>query len=237
MKKTTATFLIPTLIVLFLSISFMGKSQEMVLQTFNDYLSFQSNSSSTQRAFLSHEDIKGSAYLNEEFTLGSITTKNNIKYQGVPLRYNIYNDDIEFELKEGIFLAISNPESLKEVTIGDETFIYTKKINKKGESLGYYKLVTTGNTMLLTRYHIVFVGPQATTGYKAAAPAKLNRNANTFLLKVGDNNPIQIAKKKDLEFIFGTEAKKLLAYLKSEKLNVKKEKDLIKLVQFINLKD
>lgn len=161
-------------------------------------------------------------------------TKDNIHYQDIPLKYNIYNDDIEFKTKKDECLAISEPKSLRKIIIGDDTFIYAKKSNKKNARYGYYQLLTTGKIQLLPRHHIAFRDAESPNGISQPRPARFERKSSTFFMKIGENIPLQISKKKDIQSIFGKESKQILAYIKSEKINVRKKTQLIKLVRFIN---
>jgi hypothetical protein len=217
--------------ILLFSISTIAQS--MATGSVADFLNMR-NAGVKRNPYLTMEEIDGSAYLNDEFIIGSILTKDNIRYIDVPLRYNIFNDVIEYEMSEGSYLAISDPEKMKEICIGDDVFIYDIKRNKKGEQYGYYKLVEDGRIQLLSRFNIVFKEGTTTTGYKAAEPPKFNRNANSLYLKIGTEEPQQLSKKKDIGRIFGPKAKEVLALMKTEDLNFRKEGDLSKLVNLLN---
>ncbi|MBU1013104.1 MAG: hypothetical protein KKG99_08855 [Bacteroidetes bacterium] len=192
------------------------------------------HSGALRRSILSENDIKGSPYLNAEFVLGDILTDNKIHYVSVPLRYNIYNDDIEFEVDKENYLAISNPESIQKIVIGDQEFIYAIKRNKKGDQFGYYQLLQDGKVRLLSRHNIVFKEATKTTGYKAAESAKFEKNSNTFYLQKENDEPHEISNKKDLIAILGPQGEKINLLIKKEKINFRKEEDLIKLLKFIN---
>ena len=130
MKKTINKTLIKIVFslscLIFINPSFGQDSSPLDAQTFADFLSLQSKGL-IKRAILSESDILGSPYLNKEFILGNIITKTRIQYVDVPLRYNIYNDDMEFEVGENDYLAISNPKGMKEVRIGESVFVYDIK--------------------------------------------------------------------------------------------------------------
>ncbi len=196
----------------------------------------QSNlfSSRSAKNILSESDISGSPYLNNEFILGSILTNDKIRYIDIPLRYNIYNDDMEFKNSEDTYLAIGDPTLVKMIIIGDDKFIYTDKRKKNGEQFGYYKLLEDGEIKLLLKYNVVFKKAVPTTGYEEAEPPKLERISDTYYILQGNNEPQQISKKKDIDLIFGPKSSEIDNYIKKEKLNVKKEEDLIKLVEFVN---
>jgi len=224
-----------------LSLAFGLLTTTMYGQTYNNYEKASltdflnaTHSGALRRSILSETDIKDSPYLNAEFVLGDILTKTKIHYVNVPLRYNIYNDDIEFEVDKENYLAISNPESIQKVIIGDDVFIHTIKQNKKGEQFGYYKLLQEGKVLLLSRYNIVFKEATTTKGYKAAEQAKFEKNSNTFYLQKENEEPREITNKKNLAAILGRDSEKINLLLKKEKFNFRKEEDLIKLVKYIN---
>ena len=235
MRKTTSQLYVYLVLATFLILpaSFVIGQQKFVTQSYHDFMKLQPKST-LSKVVLSEDDIDGSPYLKDEFTLGDIITKDDIIYKNVPLRYNIYNDDIEFEMSEGSYLAISNPKKMKEIHIGDDVFIYAIKRKKKGEQYGYYKLVEDGKIQLLSRYNIVFKEATNTTGYNAAQPPQFNRNANSLYVKLGTKEPQQLGKKKEIEKVFGSESKEILSYIKKTKLNIRKEQDLVKLIQHLN---
>jgi hypothetical protein len=235
MRKTTSQLYVYFILALFLVLpanALIGQ-QKFVTQSYHDFMKLQPKST-LSKVVLSENDIQGSPYLKDEFTPGDIITKDDIIYKNVPLRYNIYNDDIEFEMSKGAYLAISNPKKMKEIRIDEDVFVYAIKRKKKGEQYGYYKLVEDGEIQLLSRYNIVFKEATNTTGYKAAEPPKFNRNANSFYVKLGTKEPQQLGKKKEIEKVFGSESKEILSYIKKTKLNIRKEQDLVKLVQHLN---
>lgn len=235
MKNLTKTFYAKLLIsILFLSIAFAASGQNNEINSQN-YLPFRLlTTKEPTKKILNESDISGSPYLNKEFVLGSLLTNERIKYIDVPLRYNIYNDEIEFEMSEDSYLAIEAPETIKKATIGNDEFIYAVKRNKKGDQYGYYQLVSDGKVKLLSRYNIVFEEGTTTTGYKKPRPPRLIRNSNTFYLQIANNEPQQVSAKKDLEAIFGQQSQEMKAFIKKEKLNIRQEADLAKLIKFIN---
>lgn len=179
-------------------------------------------------------DITGSPYLSDEFIIGKIVTNNNITYTEIPLRYNIYNDNMEFKLSEDSVLAISNPGMMKDIQIGDEVFIYCYNQNNKG---GYYSRKTGGDIQVLSKYIVVFNKPEPPEPFREAKPASFSRRANELFLKFGESVPVLISNKKDLETAFGSQSAEVFSLAKKEKLNFKKEADLIQLVNLLNQKD
>lgn len=180
---------------------------------------------------LNEKDIKGSAYLNPEFTLGTVYTLKNVHYTSIPLRYNIYNDVIEFKLQNDSIYAISNPEIIRQIEIEGETFLFYRTDYNKA---GYYSLRFAGEIQLLSKYNISFQDATPPAAFGEAQPASFKPKANTFFIKIKDEIPASISKKNDLKNIFGDKSDKMLTFIKQKKLNIRKEDDLLKLVEFIN---
>lgn len=80
---------------------------------------------------LTEKDIQGSPFLNQEFVNGSVYTTTKFQYADIPLRYNIYNDNIEFKTPENKILAIAQPETIDKITFGDYTMEYLSYMNVK----------------------------------------------------------------------------------------------------------
>ena len=231
MKKYIKYFSV-VLLILLSSISIF--SQEIIAEkTYNEFIRLN-NERSIGNHLLTENDITGSPYLNQEFMIGSLLTTDNVLYKDIPMRYNIYNDDMEFKTGDDNYLAISNPKTMKEFRIGDDLFIYTYKKNKKGEPSGYYQVLDNGNTKLLLQYNITFVDKTEPEPYKSAQPPKFQKNVNTYFFKIGSTEPQQVSKKKDIETIFGEKSNLILDFVKKQKIKLNEEIDLVKLAEYIN---
>lgn len=238
MKRKSLQFVIRTCILLITILNTNLKAFNQVGQT-EGFAKFQVDFISaihddSFRGFtLTEKDIAGSPYLSNEFIFGLVMTNDNVTYAGIPLRYNIFNDEMEFKISDDTILSITNPEIIKEIKFGDESFIYHKVNNKKG---GYYSLRCTGKVQLLAKYKIIFNPAKEPEPYKEATPPTFSKKSTTYCIKLEDADPVLINNNKDIENAFGKESDEILGIIKKNKLNVKKEKDLIQLVQMINQK-
>lgn len=199
-------------------------------RTFTDFTNLHSKNV-FKAIILTENDIEGSAYLDDHFVLGDIITYENVIYKDIPLRYNIYNDQMEFQISLDIILSISNPEILKEIQFGDQVFIYCEINDAKG---GYFSLKQSGNIQLLSKYNIDFLKAELPAPFKEAKPPSFRSKPNTFFIKIDEGYPVQISKKKNLVLIFGSLNDEIQKFIKKEKINLKRENDLIELVQFAN---
>ncbi len=195
----------------------------------SDFANYINNKPTMGR--LNETDIIGSPYLNNTFIEGTVYTKKNIHYTGIPLRYNIFNDVIEYRLPDQSIYAISNPEIIRKIELCGETFIYY--LTNKGKP-GYFIQKLSGDVELLSKYNVVFEDEVPEAPFEEAKPPSFQEQANTYFIKTQDQLPTMISKKRDLKNIFGKRCDSILSYLKKEKLSLRKEADLIKMVDFIN---
>ncbi len=241
MKNKSTNLMKLTLTLLFVSIFSQGFSQQEAYPsgfssyeaTYDKFASEFGNFIHEKMAIyrLSEKDIKGSPYLNPEFTPGTVYTKKNVHYTQIPLRYNIYNDVIEFKLQNDSVYAISNPEIIRQIEIAGETFFYYRTAYNKA---GYFSLKHAGDVQLLSKYNIGFKDAVPAGAYAQSTPPTFQSKANTFFIKIKDEAPVSIAKKNDLKKIFGKQSNEILSFIKKEKLNIREEEDLIKLIEYIN---
>jgi hypothetical protein len=241
MKNKSSNFLKLAILIFFITSSTIAFSQQDAHHTgfssfeatydkfANDFSNYINNKSLIRR--LNEKEISGSPYLNSEFVEGTVYTKKNIHYTDIPLRYNIYNDVIEYQLPDSSIYAISNPEIIRKIEIGAETFIYY--VTNKG-NVGYFSLISSGEVELLSKYNMTFKDAIPSAAFEAAKPPSFNEQADTYFIKVNDKLPTMVAKKKDIKSIFGNQSDQILTYLKKEKLYLRNQADLIKLVNFIN---
>lgn len=182
---------------------------------------------------LTESDIEGSPYLEDEFIKGTLYTTSNTKYVDVPLRYNIYNDNIEFDTGDGI-QALAAPEIVDKVEFGDYTMVYvpysiTKKIRR-----GFFIVDQEGKASLLIKPDVAFVEATEPGAYKQAEPAKFDKKENEYYIKVGMNEAKIISNKNDLEEVFPDHTKEIETFIKKNKIKHRKPEDLKKMVQYYN---
>ena len=65
---------------------------------------------------LSFVGINGSPFANDEFLNGNVVLNNDDEYENVPLKYNIYNDELYFKnIKDDMLLSFVIPVKAFEI--------------------------------------------------------------------------------------------------------------------------
>ena len=190
---------------------------------------------------IDYKDIKGSPYENETFNLGEIFINNDNKGQYF-LRYNTYKDEVEIlkskqEDQAPIFDTLLNRENLK-VVIGNNTF---NTFNYADESnipkIGWFlDLNVTGAYKLYAKKRTVLTpAVKATSPNESGRAARFTTYADYYILKNNTDELELISTKKKAFFkYFNKYSRQIKTFIKKEKLKIKKEADLVKVISYIN---
>ena len=180
-------------------------------------------------------EVIGSPYLTEDFVRGSLFL-NEKNYGDYLFRYNIFRDDVEFKKDpyapiesvkkiEGIVVKLEDNTKITVQTLTIDTNTYERK---------FLVEVVDGNYQLNKLVRAKFTAPKkAETPMSSDVKAKFTKVEEFYVInedkieKLGN-------KKKDLKKQFPDEGDKMMAFVNKEKINLKKEDDLIKLFQYMN---
>ena len=119
-------------------------------------------------------EIEGTPYLAENFTPGEVHFK-----QGDPtsaaLRYNIFNDYMEFQQNGKTYILDPTPQ-INKVVVNDYIFVVEKYESKGKVKQGYFTLLDSGKVMLLAKQMVIFRERKEVKALESSAtPAKYAR--------------------------------------------------------------
>jgi len=183
---------------------------------------------------LSENEIQGSPYLKDEFITGTIFTTSKTQYVNISLRYNIYNDQLEFKNPEGVILAVATPEIVEKVDFGDFTMVYVPYSNVKKIRRGFFKVLEEGDASLYSRSEIIFKEATKPAAYKEAEQAKFVNKPDSYYIRVGLEQAMKVGNKKDVIEIFPKHQDEVSSFIKKNKIKTNKTESLKKLVQYYN---
>ena len=186
------------------------------------------------KSTLTAADIKGSPYLNDEFIRANVFTTSKTQFPDIPLRLNIYNNEIEFKNQEGNIAAIATPEIIEKITTDDYVLVYVPYSFAKRVNRGFFKLIVDGEVKLYARPNVEFKEAVPPAPYKEAESAQFIQKADSYYLRFGTEAAQLIANKKDLETLFPDHKKEVAAFIKKHKINHRKEDKLKELVVYYN---
>jgi len=191
----------------------------------------------------------GSAYLNESFSPIIIKTDQDatIKVNG---RYNAYNGDIEIvKPPSSRPLALDITDTNYEITFTNSGKIYKSYTyineNEKKESGFFVVTYRSNKTMSLYKKEKINFIPAIIAGassYNGSQDAKFKRISDKYYYLKKDNTTNTLIsfpkKKKELIKILSLETNKdISSFIKQNRIKLSKEKDIIKLLTYLNETD
>lgn len=177
---------------------------------------------------------KGSPWLSEEFADGDIYLNDGRFYKNIPLRYNVYSDNIEFRMEEkNLVLPNSlNPDS---IVIGNDTFIYTEHTYNKGRIPGYLVMMYSGSWSLLKKHKVDFTPEVPPGAYQDSKPAQFMMARPDYFITGGVIAvPTYFNNEKSLQKLTAVDGTELKAYIKNSRTDFRDDNSLIELFRHIN---
>lgn len=183
---------------------------------------------------LTEKNIKGSPYLTDDFIKGKIFTVEKQEYVGIPVRYNIYNDQLEFKNDAGDVQALANPEIVEKVEFGDYKMDYLPYSYSKKIRHGFFIVLAEGKASLYAKKNVDFKEAEKPGAYKEAQPAQFVSNSDDYFIRVGLEEAKLVGNKKDLVDIFPDHKNEIEAFIKKNKTKTNKPESLTELVDYYN---
>ena len=190
---------------------------------------------------LDYEDgsIEGSPYMSNSFKPGQLfygeEALGNIYY-----RYNAYNEEIEIKQTNSEnepIRGLGKDKKIRLVVDGKPTSFKTF-VDKSGNTKnGYMTLLSDGNYNLYKHLKVTFKeAKKADNSFVKGSPAKFSQFTEYYLEKPDAKriDEIELSNKKIIQLVSGEKSDELKVFLKENKIKVKDENDLIKVVNFLN---
>ena len=175
-------------------------------------------------------EIQGSPYLDEEFKVGEVYYKGKYKVTDLPLRYNLYNDEIEYK-DNNAPMAIAQPDKIDKVIIGKDIFIYIKK-NSLHKVSGFVRIWNDEYPSILTKMKVAFFEKEPPKAIVESKPARFERKHDIHYLMKSPDEIEKIKSVKKLIQSLGNHEKELTDFAKKEKISVRKPEELAKLLNY-----
>ncbi len=180
---------------------------------------------------MTYTDVEGSPFLVEEFHKGIVTmVKDNQVHDGVPIRYDAYKDELEYE-KDGKHYRLGPEVMSFSIPTGDALYEFQRGFPAAGDLTenSFYQVLHDGNTKLLKHYGKRMREEKAYNS--ASATKRFDDSEQLFVLKGGKMNPVKKNGKKDLLALLSDEKNLMNYVIKEEQLDFKSEMDMVKLLE------
>ena len=173
------------------------------------------------------EGIQFKKYLTQDYKPAYV---DNFKKRAY-LRYNIYEDQMEFVKDNNIYYLKKDVDRIVRFT--DNTKYAVKELD--GET-HFFLVHQDGKNQLLAYQTVRFVeAKEPETGYDVRKPADFKRRKDELYLALNGTDLVSIPRKKKSFFaMFGDKSSEIKKYLKENRLGYKRVKDLKKVLAYYN---
>ena len=174
----------------------------------------------------------GSEYIVEDFASARV----NGGTQTFQIRFNAFNNVMEYKKDNDNLILIKNDNTLIEFTNGPvyELVSYTDKKGK--ENKDYLSVINnSGNVAIYKLEKINFIEARsAVNTYDLGSPAEYKRASDSYFIKVNGVVSELPTKAKGFISLFPSKEAEIKEYFKQNKINFKDNDDLEKLTIFLN---
>lgn len=180
-------------------------------------------------------EFDGSPYMHDEFIPGAIYYNGEDGFLDVPIRYNIFFDEMEYKQPEKERIYALKPDTLfNMIIILEDTFVVSKYKRENEIARGYFKSHAQGEIALLVKLEIEFREAQKETTHEMAMAARFMKKPDQYYIKLPGGPAHRIKNTKTLIADLGSHDSELTNYAKEHKLSGKKEEDLLELITYFN---
>lgn len=182
---------------------------------------------------LTLDDISGSPYLNPEYVLGIVTTKEGVHYKDIPLRYNCFNDVLEFKKDDKAYDLLPKDKAAT-AEFGGSTFRYLTYEPGNESNKAYFQVLEEGKAKLYARYRVNFYEREEAKGFADAKPARFDDLLQTYWVSSGTAPLKKILNKGQLLVALSDKKSEIESFITKQKLSIKKVDDLKKIIRYYN---
>ncbi len=180
-----------------------------------------------------YENVKGSPFVQADFVKGDVYTSNG-NFMQVDMRFDAFEGTFAL-LLDGKVTYLDQTESIQKVSLGGTDYFLKNIGTAVKPKVLFMALLYKGQLSLFAKHNVNLRPEEPPRAMETEVrPAQFVKQNDSYYLQMGSGNILRIESFKDFGEIFADKAESIKAYVKQEKLNFKKQEDIIKLVKFCN---
>ncbi len=189
---------------------------------------FGSTTYDFRKSQMNIKDVKGTPYLTEDYLEGRVLMSNTM-YEGIQLRYDVYNDWFEARLEQNTIIIDPVKNVIDTLYYSGykfvRIFIYPDKRNALVHVAVLYK---SDKCNLYKRYKVTLIPATDPSAYTEAKPAKFDSVLPDYFLGRGEEMTL-LKGVKSIAGFFDVETKEVKSMMKSSQLKLQNEEDLVRI--------
>jgi hypothetical protein len=179
-------------------------------------------------------DIQGTPFLDPEFMPGRIVASDGSIFTDIPLRYNGFSDDLEFQKGTDTY-NIDPKTRIRRAEFGGKVFACLPFDDLGKPNNGFFEILTEGdNAILLIKYTVKFLEKEQVKAFADPKPARFEEIQKTYFISIDSGIAQQITTKKKLLEIFGPKKDEMETFISKNKLSIRGDDALTKIITHFN---
>lgn len=184
--------------------------------------------------FASLKEVEGQIFFNEDWVKGKIYFNTEYTVFDVPIKYLVKGGEMLIHHK-GEILAVSNPQTMDSIIVGNHTFIYGKLLYGNKIIDDFMELLGGGKKVQLLKYYTCrFIKGRDVSSYSAPDPDRYVLKMEYYIRRNNEVAELIKDNKKSILQLLADKREKVQAFVKKNKLKVGREDDLIKIINHYN---
>jgi hypothetical protein len=182
------------------------------------------------------KEVSGSPYAIEEFFDGQIRLSDSVSTV-LPVRYNVVLDELEFKKNDKVFALVPQENTTIKILSSNKVYSYLNYNSENTAKKGFLGLETSNkNINLYTKEVIVYVPyADASNAYSEPIPSHFKKGEKLYFIGLSDKSIVEMPKKnKDFLKLFSKYEKEITTFLKTNKISLNDEKELLLLVNYLD---
>jgi hypothetical protein len=181
------------------------------------------------------KEVSGSAYSDENFYDGQIRLTDSA-VSILPVRYNVVLDELEFKKDDKVYALVPQDYAVIKIPYIKKVYTYVNYNAENVSKKGFLAMETSNkNINFYTKDVIVYVPyAEASNAYSEPVPSHFKKGEKLLFIGLSDKSIVEMPKKnKDFLKLFPNYEKEISDFLKTNKISLNDEKELLLLVYFI----
>jgi len=176
----------------------------------------------------------GSPYVFRDFEKGNIYYANKMRVNGKLLKYDCYNDRLEYAAGESVYPLISDQIAYFEIFPGQDSIMLFKQVLvEKLKKRVFLQVLYNENSILYKRYFKEFQEADYGGAYSQDRRYDEYHDRHSYYINTADNELQMLKpKKKSILEILEDKSGELEKYIRQEKPDMKTDDGLVQLIRF-----
>ena len=181
-----------------------------------------------------YTNVNGTPNIFQQFQKGNFYFSNKTCITDKLINYNCYSDEVLFSDEKNIFTANSKDIDYFTINNGKDgaILLFKQVFLSSGKKRIFMQVIYQGESILFKRYRKEFLKADVGQPYGSNRQVDEYNDYYEYYVSAGGIEPVILKpRKSSVPEIFGDKSELMEDFIKNEKINLKNEQDLVRLIE------